>query len=423
MRTPVHDRGIARWYLLGMVLIAGRLSWFGNRGLRAHGASEDGADRSSEIEFVVRSTDLGDSGPDALIVVGWSRSDLDTLSAAGAWDDVLQVRIDLPDHDSAELPAMVGDYRVVEGDAAVHFLPRYGWSPGRSYVAMLSLRRAREIMPSARLPDGDTLETSFHVPSADIPDEPTTVTAIYPTADELPENLLRFYVEFSQPMLRGDVYDTVQLVGADGTLVEAPFLQIGREFWDRSMRRLTIILDPGRIKRGVGPNVQAGSPLSNHGRYELVIGAGMTDAYRRPLTEAVRKVFTVVAPDHRSPDPTRWTLSSPIAGTRDTLTIDLDGAIDPFLAQRLIRLEDGSGRMVSAAFSFMDAERIVRLTPTEEWTNGPYRLAVHPTLEDFAGNRVESVFDMAPGTVADLEATAHERRPAYIEIEVIAAPL
>lgn len=52
------------------------------------------------------------------------------------------------------------------------------------------------------------------------------------------------------------------------------------------------------------------------------------------------------------------------------------------------------------------------------WNRGGYRLAIYPTLEDYAGNRVESLFDMAPGTVAELETTGNEREPIYIDLEV-----
>ncbi|MEO1523517.1 MAG: hypothetical protein AAFU78_22450, partial [Cyanobacteria bacterium J06633_2] len=298
------------------------------------------------------------------------------------------------------------------------FRPRFGWSAGLTYTAMLDLIVIGELTASEMTTEAAVLEEPFFVPASAIPDERPTVTTIYPTADEVPENLLRFYIAFSQPMQRGNVYDVVQLLDANGNEVDWPFLRIGQEFWDRDMQVLTIILDPGRIKQGVAPNVQAGAPLVSDGRYQLVIGENLADAYGRPLDQDVIKSFAVVAPDHQSPDPTRWALSLPTIGTRDTLEINLDGTIDPILASRLIRLEDEQGQPVAAILSLEEGEQTLHFTPAETWSSGSYRLAVHPTLEDYAGNRVESLFDMAPGTVSGLEATANERVPIYIEFQV-----
>lgn len=410
MNTPIRARAIARWGVLVAVLIAGQLSLADDRSLQARGTTEDLPTQRSELAFEVQSSGPDDGRTDALLVSGWSEAELAALTDLGSWADLLQVRIDLPGQDSAALPAIVGDY-VVEADAAgVSFVPRYGWSPGNSYVATLRLP------PASGASEAEVISRSFYVPPADVPQELTTVTGIYPTADELPENLLRFYVEFSQPMARGAVYDAIHLIGPDGTVVEAPFLRIGQEFWDHSMRRLTIMLDPGRIKRGVGGNAQVGPPLEAGARYQLMIGAGLTDAYRRPLAGPVSKAFTVVAADRQSPEPARWQVGAPTVGTRDALTVQLDGAIDPISAQRLIRLEDADGQPVRAAITVLDRERTLHLTPERAWSSQTYRLAVHPTLEDFAGNRVESLFDMAAGTVAELAATADQRQAVYVDV-------
>lgn len=368
---------------------------------------------------------------EAFEVSGWTTPELRQLRADADLAQWLQVHIVLSDHEvlpdydmlpdddeTADLPAIIGDYQVNSAAATVSFQPRYGWSSGQSYVATLDLGRIRNVTHDINSADAEGLTVSFFVPAAETPAELPEITQIYPSGDEVPENLLRFYIEFSQPIQRGNVYDVVHLFDATGDEVEWPFLRIGQEFWDRDMQVLTIILDPGRIKEGVAPNLQAGAPLTSEGSYQLVIGADMTDAYGRSLEQTVTKTFKVVAPDHQSPDPTRWELSSPVAGTQETLTVHLDGAIDSTLAPRLIRVEDENGQPVATTFSFDDSEQILRLTPTEAWSSGRYHLAVHPMLEDYAGNRVESLFDMAPGTVADLEATALEREPTTIEFQV-----
>ncbi|MEL6854626.1 MAG: Ig-like domain-containing protein, partial [Cyanobacteria bacterium J06607_13] len=152
--------------------------------------------------------------------------------------------------------------------------------------------------------------------------------------------------------------------------------------------------------------------------YELVINRGLTDAYGRALTETIRKSFTVVKPDQQSPDPTNWSLSIPSTATHDPLVVALDDAIDPILATRLVRIEDTDGHPIPGIVTLDDNETTLSITPEETWSSGMYRLAVSRTLEDYAGNRIESLFDMAQGTVAALATTADERDPIFIEFNI-----
>ena len=70
-------------------------------------------------------------------------------------------------------------------------------------------------------------------------------------------------------MARGDVYKHISLIRADGSRVPSAFLNLSWNFWDVGQQRLTVLLDPGRIKRGVGPNLKAGPPLAENEAYTL----------------------------------------------------------------------------------------------------------------------------------------------------------
>ena len=379
MSILASNRLLTRWSLLSTVLIASLFIWAGNQILNTQQSKAISIQPFDERVSMDYDSDTG-----LFEISGWVPSELQQVEAFAtidaSWADVLSIHIALPDQDINELPSVIGEYEVDRDDSTLVFQPRYGWSSGQSYTAMLDLSVINEVTRSEIATEAGILELSFLVPALVVPGQRPTITTIYPTTDEVPENLLRFYIEFSQPMQRGSVYDVVHLLDANGKEVEWPFLRIGQEFWNRDMQVLTIILDPGRIKQGVAPNVQAGAPLVKDGSYQLVIGAGMTDAYGRSLKQAVIKSFTVAAPDHQSPDPTRWLLSSPTVGTHDALIVHLDGAIDPILAPRLIRVEDESGQPVATTFSFNDGELTLHITPIEAWANRRYRLAAYPTL-------------------------------------------
>ncbi len=54
-----------------------------------------------------------------------------------------------------------------------------------------------------------------------------SVTEVYPSAAVLPENLLRFYIQFSAPMSRGEAYRRIKLLDAGGKPVDGRFSRAG----------------------------------------------------------------------------------------------------------------------------------------------------------------------------------------------------
>jgi hypothetical protein len=121
-------------------------------------------------------------------------------------------------------PGMAGQY-AIEGEA-LRFHRNFLWLRGVEYRA--------EFRPGA-LPGGKPGQFTIvarHRVAKPSPTASTIVTTIYPTADVLPENLLKFYIYFSSPMSRGDIYDHIKLREDSGREIELPFLQIDEELWD-----------------------------------------------------------------------------------------------------------------------------------------------------------------------------------------------
>lgn len=247
--------------------------------------------------------------------------------------------------------------------------------------------------------------TAGLTPAGTPPDDHPAVEWVHPTG-EVPENLLRCYVRFSRPMQRGAADEQIYLLDQDGVRVDGPFLRIGQELWSPDMRTLTVFLDPGRIKHGVAPNLQAGSPLRAGRRYTLVVGAAMTDLHGRPLAADHRSPLRVTAPDREGPVPTRWQIDPPAPGSRDPLRVRFDAPVDPLIAERLIRIETGAGRPLPGRIAIGPRADRLAFVPAEPWRPGAYRLAVHPALEDSAGNRVSARFEMTAGTVARMAGRA-----------------
>src|SRR5271166_5771279 len=180
-----------------------------------------------------------------------------------------------------DLPDVFGRYQVL-GDG-IRFIPHFPFESGIQYRASFDPR------PLARPELSEALTLEFSFPK-EMSAAPAHVQHVFPSSNSLPENLLRFYICFSNSMQRGRAEQHIRLLGPDGRPVPDTLYRPPVELWDRSMRHLTILLDPGRLKRGVGPNRELGPPLKPGLEYALAVG---------PLREAFYKSFRVteVPPD------------------------------------------------------------------------------------------------------------------------------
>ena len=176
--------------------------------------------------------------------------------------------------------------------------------------------------------------------------------------------------------------------------MELPFLEIDEELWNPEMTRLTLFIDPGRIKRGVQPLEEIGPALEEGKRYTLEIDAAWHDNAGLPLRENFRKSFRVGAPDREPPAPATWKIKSPKAGTRDALTVAFPEPMDHALALRVIRVANAAGRLVEGASALSDHEQRWSFTPQKSWTAGQHQLQVQNTIEDLAGNNIGKAFEV-----------------------------
>lgn len=279
------------------------------------------------------------------------------------------------------------------------FTPRFPFRRGIAYAVSVDedclLVTGAVACASAALPDiAFTIAAAEHAAAR--------VAAVVPQVDRLPANLLRFYVHFSAPMAQGDVYRHICLVRADGSLVPSPFLNLSRGLWDREQKRLTVLLDPGRIKRGVGPNLEAGPPLIEGETYTLRVGPGLRDARGRLLTEAFEKIFVVVAPEPEWLDPRRWTIMMPKRGSRAPLRVETAVHIDSGAFGGAIRIVSDKGGTVAGTVSLLPDAPAWQFIPDRDWLPGRYRIEVRTEVEDVCGNSVQSAFDAIAGRSASL---------------------
>ena len=273
--------------------------------------------------------------------------------------------------------------RIEVVDDGLCFVPRWPFVPALDYALL------------ERGPSG-----AYHVVAAlsrPAPEAtPTTeVLAISPTSPVVPLNLLKLYVYFSSPMSEGGAARAVTVRRADtGEPLADVFLPHSLELWDPARTRLTLLLDPGRIKRGLLPHEQLGYPLIEGVPITVCVDAAFRDAAGLQLRGAAERGYEVGPALRSRVDPNAWRVQPPVAGSRDPLTIMFDRPLDrALLTNETIVIDDAEGTRVSGATAVAPSDQTWHFTPNNTWRPATYTLKVASHLEDLAGNSVARVFD------------------------------
>jgi hypothetical protein len=148
------------------------------------------------------------------------------------------------------------------------------------------------------------------------------------------------------------------------------------------------------VKRGLKPREEAGPILEEGKSYTLVIDRRWPDAKGNPLAVDYRKSFKVGPPDDEPPDPRRWQLKPPAAGTSAALVVRFPKPLDHGLLHRFLSVAGPAGRMVAGKILVTNEETGWHFTPERPWQAGNYRLVVDRTLEDLAGNTIGKPFEV-----------------------------
>lgn len=285
---------------------------------------------------------------------------------------------------------ITGSYEVFRD--AVSFTPRFPFVPKISYKAKFFADQLAQNKNEVYLPpmNGSVLEIEF---SIDAPEKTASIiTAVYPSENVLPENLLKFHVCFSKSMSAGEAYHRIKLLDADGKEVPKPFLILDQELWDPDMKTLTVLFDPGRIKRGLRPNLEMKPAMQNKNRYSLVIEKGWKDIDGNPTATTFVKTFTCSAADRTSPDVSTFHVNTPLFET-SPLVIVLTEPLNYILLQEAIRIKDTNGNIIEGTVIPQNSETAIEFVPKNPWSKTHYTIQFNPLLEDLAGNNLNRLFD------------------------------
>ena len=198
---------------------------------------------------------------EALGISGWSDAEISELQGLDAGE--LHRRLALltsealaAGGDPWAAPSVAGRFEI-DGDT-LYFIPRFPFVAGVGYS--LAVRRSG----TGGDRGGYAVWEIARPAEAGIPT--ASVVAIYPDVADVPVNLLKFYVHFSEPMSEGRAQRAIRVCRDDtGELIDGVFVPMDPELWDSARQRLTLLLDPARIKHGLVPNL-GGGLSSDRGR-------------------------------------------------------------------------------------------------------------------------------------------------------------
>ena len=293
-----------------------------------------------------------------------------------------------------------------DGDG-VTFVPRFPFLAGTSYTVLVHPALCEPLEATEPVDVAEYRRFTVDARGSARPPS-TSVLAIHPSTGTVPRNLLRCYVQFSAPMSEGDAPSCVHLVDiATGEPIAGAFLDMDPELWDPARTRLTVLLDPARIKRGLTPHREAGYALHEGRQISLVVDAAFRDADGLPLVDGATRTYRVGRDVRGRVDPVTWDVTAPRAGSRAPVRVAFGRPLDHALVARCVRVDDSSGTPLAGRAMVTDDDASLAFTPDAPWRPVRHEIVVDAMLEDVAGNSVVRVFDrdLADVTHTPVEAT------------------
>lgn len=215
---------------------------------------------------------------------------------------------------------------------------------------------------------------------------------VYPNGQFVPANLLRLHVDFGQAIYSNSPLNLIWLEDLDGNKVDHTWVDLTHGLWTADNCVLTILLHPGRVKRGLRSRLLMGPIFVPGESYRFVLDHRLVEDDVCGEAKTTIYEFTAIEPIESKIDPTSWIITTPELGSMLPLRIETGRALDWLSVGESIRLIDTTGRNIGSEIELNGNE--IRLFPLVPWPpERGYSLRISDTLEDVCGNRICSPFD------------------------------
>lgn len=267
-----------------------------------------------------------------------------------------------------------------------------------SYVPMYTLGYNLEFEARYEKAGAATVYKRFHTPSHPLSALKARVETMYPLTDTIPYNALYFHVRFNQPMYEDvNAFKSVKVFNDQGKEITNAWRH--KSFWLDDGKLLVLMIHPGRVKNGIHYQ----SPLFDSGRYYTIdVGSGILDANGSPCSGKFSKQYFITGEDREIPKVRIDNLHFPKANTTQPVSLIFSEGVDNASVLAGTTVFDESGNVIPCAIREQLSDSIFNIIPTEKWKKGNYKLSLNGVIYDFAGNRLNRLFEIT--NAAQIEA-------------------
>lgn len=218
------------------------------------------------------------------------------------------------------------------------------------------------------------------------------VAGIDPASSSLPENLLRMHIRFTEPMREGLFMDYIEVIDVDsGKPVPWVFFDSFYELWNQDRTRLTLLVDPGRVKTGLAANSELGRAFVAGNQYSVNIKQGWVSISGTKIDQDYSHRFTATPQVRTRIKPENWEIEV----LRNSIEIDFQRVIDIHSLNAHVVLVTADDEAIFGQWISYNNGQSARFNYTGAKT--PNRIAVRNRFEDVAGNTIVAAFDHAAG--------------------------
>lgn len=220
------------------------------------------------------------------------------------------------------------------------------------------------------------------------------VRDIFPKPRKLPENMLYFHISFTNPIApKQGIFNKIHLLDARGKRLKEVWKKT--EIYYEEGHGLSLLLHPGRVKRGMLARKVLG-PIFREGQsYRLLISAKVRNIYGKPLGRALHKDFIIGPPDYKFVQP-RWSIQFPRkAKTKQNLILTFRESLDHASILKGVKILDEEEKEVVGNWRLHKKNKeSYRFEPREKWAKKQYSILFTSLLTDLAGNSLNRLFEI-----------------------------
>lgn len=218
------------------------------------------------------------------------------------------------------------------------------------------------------------------------------VEKVYPTSSKIPSNILKWYIKFSNPINRNNIYDYFHFINSKGDTLSRAILPLENILINEDKTLVTLWIEPGRQKRKLIPNQLLGSVFTSGESYRIVISKSIKDSNGISMQKDYIKDFLIENADRSQPKISEWNVKIPEKESFAPLFIQCNESLDYGSVINNISISHKE-QVIKGTWRLLNNEKTIKFIPKNKWQLGGYRINLNQIIEDLAGNNLSRLFD------------------------------